>query len=114
MLNNFSPKRNDNIQPKKNIFNKNKCDSLNISSLIDGIPTYTQEGKNTKTKTNIKKNKLFKKNKLKKILKSKSNNKDKKNKQNYIFNILLTCFLVLLCIYNIVIMKYDIKLETKK
>lgn len=119
MLNNFgpnpSPKSNNNILPKKNIFNKNKCDSLNISSLIDGIPTCTQDVKTT-TKTN----RLFKKNKLKKILKSKTDknksnkNKSKKNKQNYIFNLLLTCFFVLVCIYNIVVLKYDIKLETKK
>jgi hypothetical protein len=116
MLNNFGPNpspKPNNILPKKNIFNKNKCDSLNISSLIDGIPTCTQDAKTT-TKTNI----LFKKNKLKNILKSKTNKnklkKNKQNKQNYIFNLLLTCFFVLVCIYNIVVLKYDIKLETKK
>jgi len=112
MLNNFSPKPN-NILPKKNIFNKNKCDSLNISSLIDGIPTYTQDAK-TNTNTKTKTNRLFKKNKLKKILKSKTDKNKSKKKQTYILNILLTCFFVLVFIYNIVILKYDIKLETKK
>jgi hypothetical protein len=110
-INNHCPHLKYNKISKQHVFNKKKCNSLNISSLIDGITTYSQ---NSNTNSNTKSNKLFKNNKLKKILKSSNIKKNKKINNNNIKKILLICFIVLLYIYNVIILKYDIKLELKK
>ncbi len=95
------------------IYNKNKCDNLNISSLIDCISTYTRKTDNTSTYGG----KVLKKNKKKindtKTLKTTKSQKIKKNKKRKVLinNILLISVFVLICIYKFFITKYQIKIS---
>jgi hypothetical protein len=99
------------------VYNKNKCDNLNISSLIDCISTYTRKTDNTSTYGGKVLKKILKKNNKKindtKTLKTTKSQKIKKNKKRKILinNILLISVFVLICIYKFFITKYQIKIS---
>ncbi len=100
------------------VYDKNKCDNLNISSLIDCISTYTRKDNKSSTYGGKYLKKILKKNKIdkSKTFKTSKSQKIKKNKKRKVLfnNILLISVFILVCVYKFFLTKYQINISKIK